>query len=568
MNAHPRPWVADNAAWAGAAPRLSVLTPFLRDDPCALLAALERQAGVTVGQVEVVVLDDGSGDAALAARVSEAVQSLNAPARFVRLAANEGRARGRNRLAGHARARHLLFLDSDMLPDGPDFLAAYLDLIATADPAVAFGGLSVLQASRAPELALHRAMAAKSDCLPAARRKLQPEKTVFTSNLLIRRDVFEAEGFDEGFQGWGWEDVEWAARVARKHAITHLDNPASHLGLDTSPTLVAKYRQSVANFGRLVRAHPDLVRAYPSVKAARLIARLPLRAQLRAMLERLVIAPNAPLPLRALAMRLLRAALYAEAVGAPAQEAYEPDRSLAGKLRRRWMRLYRRRPARCAGPRRPRLSITFDDAPVSAARLGADIVSAHGGKASYYIAANLLGTDGPMGPYAAWTDLERLHAQGHEIGCHTFDHADLGRVSADAALKEAEDNRAALAAHGLPAPQTFAYPYGEVSAAPKAALAPRFALLRGLHRGLVAPGADLNQAPSIGLEGPNGEALVMRWLDRAARRQAWMIVTTHDVQPCPSRWGCTPEALGRVLDRAAALGFQIVTVAEGARQAA
>ena len=65
------------------------------------------------------MLDDGSGDAALAARVAEAVRALAMPARFVRLAANEGRADGRNRLAAEARGRHLLFLDADMLPDAP-----------------------------------------------------------------------------------------------------------------------------------------------------------------------------------------------------------------------------------------------------------------------------------------------------------------------------------------------------------------------------------------------------------------------------------------------------------------
>ena len=46
------------------------------------------------------------------------------PARFVRLAANEGRAGGRNRLAAEARGRHLLFLDADMLPDAPTSCAA------------------------------------------------------------------------------------------------------------------------------------------------------------------------------------------------------------------------------------------------------------------------------------------------------------------------------------------------------------------------------------------------------------------------------------------------------------
>src|SRR5690606_23100227 len=94
--------------------------------------------------------------------------------------------------------------------------------------------------------ALHRALAVGGDCLPAAERRHAPEKYVFTSNLLVRRDVFETERFDEGFSGWGWEDVEWGMRVARRWPIVHIDNPATHLGLDDAETLAAKYEQSTA----------------------------------------------------------------------------------------------------------------------------------------------------------------------------------------------------------------------------------------------------------------------------------------------------------------------------------
>jgi glycosyltransferase involved in cell wall biosynthesis len=313
MNAIHNAWVIENEAWTQARPRLSVLIPFLRDDPSQLLEVLDRQVAA-LAEVEIVTLDDGSDDNALADRVADAVRSMARPARFVRLTVNEGRSKGRNRLASHARARHLLFLDADMLPDGEDFLRRYLDLIQSDDPAVAFGGFSVDQAPRRREHALHRAMAAKSDCLPAVKRRLQPEKTVFTSNLLIRRDVFESEAFDESFKGWGWEDVEWAMRVARRHAIVHVDNTATHMGLDTAPALIAKYQQSVANFGRLAQKHPDIVAVYPSFKWARRLSRLPLRRALRATLRTLIVSDRAPLELRALCLRLYRAALYAEAM--------------------------------------------------------------------------------------------------------------------------------------------------------------------------------------------------------------------------------------------------------------
>jgi len=300
----------ENAAWAGAVPRLSVLIPFLRDDPVRLLGEL----GGDGADIEIVVLDDGSNDEALAARVGAAVRSHRRPARFVRLTRNEGRAAGRNRLARNARGRHLLFLDSDMAPDRPDFLECWLTIALRDDPAVAFGGFTLNRTPLARIHALHRAMALASDCASAEHRRLDPEKHVFTSNLLVRRDVFDEVAFDEAFAGWGWEDVEWAMRVGRRHRIDHVDNTASHLGLDAAPALAAKYEQSVANFARVASAHHDIVRAYPSYRVARALKRAPLRRYWRPVLKTAALAVAAPLAWRALAMRAYRAALYADVV--------------------------------------------------------------------------------------------------------------------------------------------------------------------------------------------------------------------------------------------------------------
>ena len=56
------------------------------------------------------------------------------------------------------------------------------------------------------------------------------------------------------------------------------------------------------------------------------------------------------------------------------------------------------------------------------------------------------------------------------------------------------------------------------------------------------------------------------WLDKAKARKAWLILYTHDVSETPSQWGCTTGALERLIDRAVAEGFDVVTVAEGARR--
>lgn len=307
--------IQDSPTWSNARPVLSVLIPFLGDDPTALLQQLDREADVLRGAAEVVVLDDGTGDPTLTRRLAELLSGLGVPARLITLTANLGRAKGRNRLAQAARSEVLLFLDSDMRADRPDFLTQWIAVARERDTAVAFGGISLLQAPRDARFAVHRAMAARSDCVPCAERARQPEKYVFTSNLLVRRDVLAVAPFDGGFAGWGWEDVEWALRVSRRWPILHIDNPATHMGLDTVDALAAKYEQSAPNFALMAQRHRDDVAAWPSYRAARLLARAPGLRKIRPWMKCAARTRWLPVSARAFSLRLYRTALYAEAVG-------------------------------------------------------------------------------------------------------------------------------------------------------------------------------------------------------------------------------------------------------------
>jgi peptidoglycan/xylan/chitin deacetylase (PgdA/CDA1 family) len=219
-------------------------------------------------------------------------------------------------------------------------------------------------------------------------------------------------------------------------------------------------------------------------------------------------------------------------------EAYHADNSWRGKIRRRAVRLAARRPARA--PTGPMISFCFDDAPASAAEAGAAILERRGLKGSYFIAAAMAGTDVATGRMADATAVRRLADAGHEVGCHTYSHLDCGQATAEDAVEDVARNAATLAG--------------------------RFALMRALHPGLVTAGADLNQAPAIGVEGADGEAHARRWLNRARGRKAWLILYTHDVAEDPTPWGCTPAALERLADTALGAGFEVVTVAEGARR--
>jgi peptidoglycan/xylan/chitin deacetylase (PgdA/CDA1 family) len=248
-------------------------------------------------------------------------------------------------------------------------------------------------------------------------------------------------------------------------------------------------------------------------------------------------------------------------------EIYRPDLSLKGKLRRRIVRLQHRRPVhppRAATGSRPMVSFCFDDVTENAFSVGARLLEARGLRGSFFVCAGLLGETGHMGAYATRAQVARAAAAGHEIGCHTYSHLDCGQAKAGAIASDLDRNRHAFADLGLPEPTTFAFPFGDVSVQAKRVAGDRFRLCRALHHGLIRRGADLNQAPAVGIEGANGEAVARRWMRAAARQGAWLILYTHILGPTASEFGCSVEGFTRLVDEAIASDFDIVTVDRGA----
>jgi glycosyltransferase involved in cell wall biosynthesis len=323
MSAPGAEYIVTNPRWDGARPALSVVTPFLRDDATPLIEALGRKPGAA----ELIVLDDGTNNPALAAKIAAAIEAYPGPARFIRSTINLGRSAGRNRLVAEARAQHILFLDADMLPDDEGFLERYSKLIAEKNPAVAFGGFSDTHAPAARETALHRALGRTSDCRSAEERALDPGKTICTSNLLVRRDVLQAIPFDESFKGWGWEDVDWGLRAAARFDVLHIDNPATHLGLETADQLLDKFARSGGNFARLAELHPAEISNFPSYRAAAMMARAPALRRVRPLLAAIARdrAGLAPMALRLAALKLFRASHYADHIAPQIIPGAGPD---------------------------------------------------------------------------------------------------------------------------------------------------------------------------------------------------------------------------------------------------
>lgn len=293
-------------------PALSILVPYYRDDPSALLESLAAQIGGR-GDIEILIYDDGTGDTDLNTKLSAIVTTLDVPVNLLIADGNLGRSFARNALTQHARAPWVLFLDADMLPVTPHFVADYVALINAETADIIFGGFEVPQSVSDPHRELHRAFSEVSDCLSLQARQERGPQYVCSSNLCVRKTVLETEGFDPGFSGWGWEDSEWAARVTRQFALLHADIPALHLGLETTETLLRRFKDSGANYLRFTEKHPELAKTLALFNVTQKLRQVPGQAIMRPVLKAMVKFRFAPLRLRLMALKMWRASWYAEA---------------------------------------------------------------------------------------------------------------------------------------------------------------------------------------------------------------------------------------------------------------
>lgn len=207
-------------------------------------------------------------------------------------------------------------------------------------------------------------------------------------------------------------------------------------------------------------------------------------------------------------------------------------------------------------------TICFDDFPKTSWTEGGSILREHRARATYYVCGGLCGAihDGET-MYDA-EDLQAVHEAGHEIGCHSYGHVScIGENSEDFAKSIVDNQRFVRERLGDVRLVSFAYPYGDTTAASKRVALRHFASARGVVPGLNAGWLDLGQLRALGLESSKaGIDVAERYIARAAEERAWLIVYTHDVQDRPSAYGCSPKDFDRLLRQARAAGMEILPV--------
>ncbi len=213
---------------------------------------------------------------------------------------------------------------------------------------------------------------------------------------------------------------------------------------------------------------------------------------------------------------------------------------------------------------KPLVTFTFDDASASACSTGAMLLERYKARATYYISGAGCGMAGYCGPLATTEQVKALWLKGHEIGCHTYSHTDVASVGYNVLAAELERNRSFLQSiHRDMIIRNFAYPYGELSFGIKRYLEGHFDSCRSLRPGVNVSTADLGALKSSELQNASiDHEGVAQIVAETARRNGWLLFTSHDVDHEPSRFGVSPDLLAFALKTACEAGCHLVTVAD------
>ena len=223
------------------------------------------------------------------------------------------------------------------------------------------------------------------------------------------------------------------------------------------------------------------------------------------------------------------------------------DRTLQRRLWNRWRRFTTQRFGRrdfVLKADRPYISFTFDDFPRSAFTDGGRLLAEHGLRGTYFVSLHLLGSPSPSGPIVSRDDLGALLREGHELGCHTFEHLDGCASTVDDFERSIRANREAFAAAvpggSLP---VFAYPLNGPVLSIKKSVGRHFVGCRGAGQSFNSGAIDLNLLSAYFLDWRNRGNLdvVREIIEKNAAACGWLIFATHDVAENPSSYGCDPE---------------------------
>jgi len=221
---------------------LSILIPTYNYNVEALVAELHAQTTACNIEFEIICYDDGSKNLELIA-ANESINSLK-DTNYKVLGSNIGRSSIRNLLAKDAKYDLLLFLDADVIPVKKDFISKYLNSV-TDSTNIIYGGIRYQEESPKKAHLLRWVYGRKREALPVTKRNKNIYLSFLTLNFIIRKTIFDSVSFNEDIPNLRNEDTLFSFNLKQaKIALSHIENPVYHLGLEDSNIFLKKSIES------------------------------------------------------------------------------------------------------------------------------------------------------------------------------------------------------------------------------------------------------------------------------------------------------------------------------------
>ncbi len=224
----------------------SVLIPCYNQDVTGLLRDLSDEAVALDVECEIRCYDDGSIEQWK--EINGAIADLPCVT-YLELTHNLGRSAIRQKLASEASYDKLIFLDGDSGLTERGLIPQYLQY---ADIPLVSGGRIYLKEELPVPYLLHWTYGRERESVSLTQRQRASAAYFHSNNFMIDKQLFLEVEFDQGIQGYGYEDLLFAKRLLDQGvSVVHIDNPVIHLQLDEADSFLSKTKIAVANLKKL-----------------------------------------------------------------------------------------------------------------------------------------------------------------------------------------------------------------------------------------------------------------------------------------------------------------------------
>lgn len=217
----------------------------------------------------------------------------------------------------------------------------------------------------------------------------------------------------------------------------------------------------------------------------------------------------------------------------------------------------------------PLITVTFDDGWESIYSDGLPLLNRYGIPTTQYVLSGVFDDRN----YLTMEQIKAMQKAGHEIGCHSIDHADMTTLNAMMLQKQLKDCQD-IFQNGLgTSVEHFASPYGSSNPQTIAAIRQYYRSHRNTNGDIVKNGVndqDVNMRASFNLYNIHAitirrdttAAQLQQAIDYAVRNNGWLVLNYHNVEEDTSVYSLNKQSLEAQLAAISRSQARIVTMGQ------